>query len=170
MNQRSAIIAFTTVLLLALLEIGFFNSVGVAQYMIHPVLLYVILNRRTASPALRVALGAFGGLLLDAFAPNAYGQWLIGLSLGVLVTDFVFTQWLSHRSWIAPIGLTILGWSCVRLVGILMSGNTGGFGEWFNATGLAFWSRDLLWTLAAAILTTAIGQLIRGQRHRYAAA
>jgi|GEM_PF-4468402 len=168
MNQRSNIIAFTTVLVLAVLEVGFFNSLAVGQYMIHPVLLYVILNRRTESLAARVALGAFGGMLLDMFAPTPYGQWLVGLSLGVLVSELIFTQWLSHRFWIAPMALTILGWLSIRLMGIILSANTRGLADWFNREGLAFWSRDLAWTMLGVIIVTAIQQLSHGRRYRYA--
>lgn len=170
MNQRSNIVAFATVLMLAVLEAGFFNSLALGQYMIHPVLLYVILNRRTESLATRVALAAFGGILLDIFAPTPYGQWLVGLSLGVLATELIFTHWLSHRFWIAPMALTILGWASVRLMGIILNGSTRALTDWFSREGLDFWTRDLAWTILGVIVVTAIQQLIHGQRRRYASA
>lgn len=170
MKQQATIIAFATVLVLAVLEIGWFNSLRFGQYMIHPVLFYVILNRRTQSLAARVGLGAFGGVLLDAFAPAPYGQWLLGLSLGVLVSELIFTQWLSHRSWIAPIALCMLGWIGVRGIGIVLNISTHSLTEMFSQTGFAFLGRDILWTLAGVIVVTAVSRFTQGQHHSYAAA
>ena len=40
----------------------------------------------------------------------------------------------------------------------------------FSQSGIAFFGRDILWTLVGVIVITAVGRFTRGQRHNYAAA
>ena len=64
----------------------------------------------------------------------------------------------------------MLGWISVRGMGILLNISTHSLTEMFSQSGIAFFGRDILWTLVGVIVITAVGRFTRGQRHNYAAA
>lgn len=154
---RISLYYWTTLLFIgAIFEAGFASALSRTFPPPHITLIALIIGRASLPVKWRLMLAAFNGAIIDLYTHGALGEWFIGLPIAILITDIVFTRWLSHRSWLAAPSLAALGWTIVHLCGIAFKIGTPILSESFSSYSLLRLSADLVETVALTVLILAL--------------